>query len=277
VGLSLVERMHIAPVFDGERMYLRTYDAIYCIARKGEEGARYEREVNARTVIHAFPGEISEATPAEPKPVSDVSEWVGGPACMYVSGRMPDQWLFAGPFPRTDDGDALQSIGGCPKARPALAQKVAHGGKTLAFAAVDPRCIARDGVDVDALSRKDRAGQSFLFTWLVVGATEFVRTSAARPGVRVWVGGQEVVAGQVMKLAMGAYPVLMRIAPSEGPDNVRSVIVPAAFIRSEDPTLAARRDKALVREGRQHLRSVIETLPGSEEAARAQRLLKAVE
>jgi hypothetical protein len=62
VALNAVERMHVAPVFDGERTYLRTYDALYCVARKGEEGARYEREVNARTLLDF----LSVETPVAP-------------------------------------------------------------------------------------------------------------------------------------------------------------------------------------------------------------------
>lgn len=277
VALNYVERMHIAPVFDGDRMYLRTYDAMTCIARKGEEGARYEREVNARTLMYAFPAKVGGQAAIEPGPVSDPSEWVGSPASMFAPGRMPDQWVFAGPFPKPDDGDALQSIGGCAQARPTLGQQVAYGGKSLAFAAVDPRHLQKDGLHMDALTRKDRGGQSFLFTWLIVGGPEFVACSAVKPGVRVWVGGAEAGPGRVFKLAMGAYPVLIRIAPSEGADKAQEVVVNPAFARSEDPNLTEQKDKALVREGRERLKRVIDTLPGADEARRAEALLKAVE
>ena len=51
VAVNDTERMFSGPVFDGDRMYLRTYDAITCIARKGEDGARYERQVQARMLL----------------------------------------------------------------------------------------------------------------------------------------------------------------------------------------------------------------------------------
>jgi len=63
VASSRFERMHAGATFDGPRMYLRTFDAVVCIARKGEEGARYERQVQAST-----PRDIPPTTqPAEPR------------------------------------------------------------------------------------------------------------------------------------------------------------------------------------------------------------------
>ena len=277
MALNRVERMHIAPAFDGDRMYLRTYDAMTCIARKGEDGARYEREVNARTLMHAFPAKIGDEPAIQPGPAANLSDWVGSPAFLYVPGKMPDQWMFAGPFPKADDGDALQSMGGCTKARPAIGQQLTYGGRSLVFAAVDPRVIQRDGLDTDALTRKDRKGQSFLFTWLVVGAPEYMTCDAGGAGIRLWVGGEEVGPGKVLKLAMGAYPVLIRIAPGESAEQAPNVLVNAVFSRAEDPAVAKEREKATVREGRDYLKKVMDTLPGTEEARRAETLLKAIQ
>lgn len=47
VAINEVERTHGGPAFDGDRMYLRSYDSIMCIGLTGEEGARYEQQVRA--------------------------------------------------------------------------------------------------------------------------------------------------------------------------------------------------------------------------------------
>jgi hypothetical protein len=270
------ERSHTGPVFDGERMYLRTYDAITCIARKGEEGARYEREVNARTVIAAFPKEIGKRAITEVKPVADVRAWVGGPVTMYAPGKPITQWLFAGPFPREDGKDVLDSLGGAAKAQPEAGAKVTFGGATCAFAPVDARYLTPKGLDADGPTRKDRAGQSVFFAWLLIGRTEYVIWNPCKPGVRAWVGAQEVGANQVLKLGTGAYPVLLHVQLPV--DYVEApVVVDVTFAASEDPAETRKRDIALVRAGRPYLQLVIDALPGSDEAKQAAALLRAAE
>jgi outer membrane protein assembly factor BamB len=277
VAMNVNERSHTGPVFDGERMYLRTYDAITCIARKGEDGARYEREVNARTVIKAFPGEIGKRAVTELRPVEDANAWVGGPASMYTPGEGPDQWVFAGPFPKADGKDALESLGGCAKAQPAAGKQVTFEGTTCTFAAVDPRHITPKGLDTDGPTGKDRKGQSFFFAWLIVGKAEYVTWNPRRPGVRLWVGGREVLEDQLLKLDKGAYPVLMRIALPEDFLEGPGMVVNTAFAASEDPAETRKKDIALVREGRNYLKLVVEVLPGTDEARQAATLLKAID
>ena len=274
MALNNVERMHIAPVFDGNRMYLRTYDAMLCIARKGEDGARYEREVNARTVLSAFPENTAKQPVLEPKPVKEVTEWLGGPVFLYADGKMPAEWLFAGPFPVVNKEDALKTMGGCAKARPVVGQKLEHKGATHAFQSVHPRFILPTGIDTDGLTGKNRDGQSFLFTWLIAGKPEFTTLDAVKPGVRVWVGGREGGRRDVLKLAMGAYPMMIRIGPPEE-DAGADLPVNVTFHRVADPAAIRNLDKALVREGRDYLKMVINVLPGSAEAKHAKSLLRA--
>jgi hypothetical protein len=47
VAVNEIERTHSGPVCDGERMYLRTYDSILCIARNAD-GARHGEEARER-------------------------------------------------------------------------------------------------------------------------------------------------------------------------------------------------------------------------------------
>jgi outer membrane protein assembly factor BamB len=53
VAVNAVERTYSGPVFDGERMYLRTHDSVLCIARKGAEGTRYEQDARERARVAA--------------------------------------------------------------------------------------------------------------------------------------------------------------------------------------------------------------------------------
>jgi hypothetical protein len=275
LAMNANERSHTGPVFDGERMYLRTYDAIVCVARKGEEGARYEREVNARTVIKAFPRAIGERAVTEVKPAENAKAWVGGPASMYAPGKQLEQWIFAGPFPRTEGKDAMESLGGCAKAQPEAGNKVTFEGTTRTFAAVDARLITPKGLNTDGSTKKDREGQSFFFAWLIVAKPEYVTWNPGRPGVRLWLGGQEVAEDQILKLDKGAFRVLMRIAVPEDNAEVRDMLVNTEFAKAEDPAETRKKDIALVREGARFLKMIIEVLPGSDEARQAESLLKA--
>jgi hypothetical protein len=118
VALNRVERTHVAPVFDGDRTYLRTYDALYCIACKGRQGARYEQEVNAKELLSAFarlaePGDTTKA--ATPKSKEPTTAKAKDPAVVEAERRvLVKQW-----------GDRLRrvvaSLPGTPEANQAEA------------------------------------------------------------------------------------------------------------------------------------------------------------
>ncbi len=55
------------------------------------------------------------------------------------------------------------------------------------------------------------------------------------------------------------------------------MVVGNVFAAGESPAEREKKDLALIREGKAHLKRVIETLPGSDEAKQAQALLKAIE
>ena len=276
LAVNTFERTHAAPAFDGERMYLRTYDAIACIARKGEEGARYERLVQARTLLAGFPQRLAKAALLAIAPPKDFQPPRGAPTAQLDEAHTSPQWLFAGPLPLQADADLLQAVGG-PGACPARGTAVAVGDVTRK---VDPlnRQFARGArLDVQA-ALLGRRGVQGLF-WTVVKAAEptVVVNEAPGPDVRLFVGGRQVQPGCVMQLQPGSYPVCLHAVVRAEAGAPTGAPIDVSFRKVPLPAEQYKKDLATVRGGRDVLKRVMDLAPGTDYAKRAEALLKAAQ
>jgi hypothetical protein len=283
LAVSEFERMHASAVFDGERLYLRTYDAIVCLARTGDEGARYERQVQARTLLAQFPKRLRRRPlreippPAGFKPgrgVPIVTKWKSSTVYRQERDTVSDQWLFAGPFPAARNEDALGSIGGCAGARPAAGTKVAFGETTHTFQRLHRRFVSFRGLDVAGAAEGQRGVQSFYYTVIEVSEPATVVCEIDKPDVRAWLGGRPIESDQVLALRAGQYPLLVKAFLGKDDEPSTDSKVKVAFSESPPPAERFRRDLAFVRKHRAVLRRVMELVPGSREAAQAAKLLK---
>jgi outer membrane protein assembly factor BamB len=98
-----VGRTNAAPVFDDERLYVRQWYSLLCLAVVGDAGRRYEAEAVAGEALETlFPGRPSagatEAVPARS----------GEGRGRLTAGRMPEGWVLVGPVPAAD-ADAVRA------------------------------------------------------------------------------------------------------------------------------------------------------------------------
>jgi hypothetical protein len=273
LAASEFERMHAGPLFDGERLYLRTLDAIMCFARTGEAGARYERQVQARTLLAQFPTRLDPRTTQDIPPPADFKPGGGVEPFQLKDAATPDRWLVAGPFPAAGSDDPLQALGGCAAARPARGTKVTFGGAAQAFRPLDRKFISPDGLDVAGPAGGQRGTQCFYYAVLEVAAPVTLVCEIDRPEVRAWLGGRPVETEQALRLGAGLYPLLLKaVLPGDaGPHGPLQVKV--AFGESPPPDEEVRRNRAFIHRQEAILRRIIELVPGSPEAARAADLL----
>jgi hypothetical protein len=267
-----VDNTYSGPIFDGERLYLRSYDGLTCMALKGEEGARYEREVQAKTLLLPFPATLARRALIEPLPLPKGEKpGVGVPVVKLEADKMPANWLIAGPFPGVEPGVSAALID--PAARPARGTNVTVGDTTKAFAAPERGLVAAAGLNALKATADARGVHLLAYTLLDVPADGYFQFSANQRGVEAWLGSQALTAEPVVKLVAGRYPLLLTITVAAD----TAPVVKVAFRETAKPEEAQARDLAYVREGAAVLRRVIDLLPGSPEAARADALLKAAQ
>ena len=283
LAVSEFERMHASATFDGDRLYLRTYDAMMCLARTGDEGARYERQVQARTLVGQFPKRLRRPPFQEVAPPPDFTpgrgvavarQWKSSTVYRQERDTVSDQWLFAGPFPAAKEEDALRGIGGCRDARPAAGTTVAFGKTTHTFQPLSRKFVTSRGLDVSGPAEGQRGVQSFYYTVIEVSEPAMVVCEIDKPQVWAWLGGRPIEAGQVLALKAGQYPLLVKAFLGQDGDPSADSNVKVAFSESPPPDERFRRDLAFVREHRAVLRRVMELAPGSGEAAQAAELLQ---
>ncbi|MEI7832463.1 MAG: PQQ-binding-like beta-propeller repeat protein, partial [bacterium] len=250
------DRTHSGPIFDGERLYLRSYNALRCITLKGEEGAQYEREVQARTLLLPFPATLVRRALIEAQPLPKAEKpGVGVPIVKFEVDKMPASWLIAGPFPGVEPGVPATLID--PLARPARGTNVTEGYTTKAFATPERGIVAATGLNALKATADTRGVHLWAYTLLDVDADGYFQFSANQHGVEAWLGGQALTAESVVKLVAGRYALLLKVpVTADTPTAVK-----VTFHETVKPEVAQVRDLACVRDGAAVLRRGIDLLP----------------
>lgn len=140
------------------------------------------------------------------------------PASVPVN-RTPDplfqRWLLAGPFVRSVGGeDFLAPLGGPSRARPQEGTKVAAGGRTLAFRAMDPKLVqnakGRTGLEIVAAANRVVPSTLYYYSVLDNDRDRLVRFPPDG-GARLWIAGERVEPDGYAKLGKGKYPLLLQV------------------------------------------------------------------
>ena len=270
------ERMYAQPVFDGDRMYLRTYTSLICIGPKGKEGRDYEKQVQARTLMEMFPVKLS---PRASLPVESRCDLAPGPDLpqeQIVTGRVPRSWICAGPLAAREGQDALAELGGCEKALPRAGTQFGAKDAASTFARIDPQSVSDQGVQVDASGDGPKDTERFYFTVLDnrLGSRTF-RVALAGPSAQAWLGGVPVKHLDIVAVrGWGLIPLLARVSfPARAPSFLKRGTLSVYLEETEDPDVEFRRQLAVVRDHADALKRVVEFVPGTGEAEKAQYLL----
>ena len=273
------ERMYAHPVFEKDRMYLRTYESLMCIGPKGAEGENFVKQMQAKTIMDMFPWKIRRTMTTEVACRTDIKIDAATPVEPIVTGAAPKKWIWAGPFPMREDVDPLKSIGGCAKALPIEGTVVELDGKKLTFQKVDPKSMDKQSLDINAM--RDPGGSArFYYTILDnrIGR-KALRIVIKGGSTEAWVGGKAVRGGDVVLVdGIGLLPVLIKVKFPPGLPPFRKRARVAFFVEEvNDPSIGFRKQVAFLKKNEDALRRVIEYAPGGVLATRAQYLLGFVE
>ncbi len=265
VSRNTIGRTRAAPVFEGDRMFLRAYDAVTCVGVTDARGKQYALEQWAATTVKELigqrpkPPKAIEPAGSDAPPASDRV-----PVVRAAAGGRADDWLVLGPLPREGaEENVLASLGGPAEARPEAGTKVALGDRTLTFRRVQPEHFVEPGkLDLAAALEGNRDCAAYLYTMLEVGRRQDVRYVPSAPVVATWIGGRPVVRDDIVHLDVGYVPMLLRVRLERVPAFVQPKLE-LGFQRPrltfDTPELWAARVERL----RERLEDICRTLPGT--------------
>ncbi len=281
------ERMTAAPVFDGERMYLRRYDSLICIALKDEEGRKYQRDTWAATIMESFPDDLTTVPVTKLMPRADLAalpETAVTPLrdCRVLSLKA---WMGAGPFPAGKDGSDVELPKAIAEAVPKAGETVTLSGVACKWAAIDARHVMEGGgIDADGAVLGGRKGEACLVAVLNNPSPRFLQVSyAIEPeqdalSARLWIGGQAVKANDFLELPeAGRVPVVLRVrSQGEIPPFLKPTLR-VALAHKENPNALMQPEVERTKADVDILKKVAEMAPGTEHGQKAAKLLKQLE
>jgi hypothetical protein len=198
-----------APVFDGDRIYIRTNPALICVGYTGEDGRAYEANENARYLLN----ELEVAAPEDTPPVDIAptdAALAPGPSEFprYISNPV----TYIGPFPLAKSDAVLAKLGG-PKNASVIRTSVEVDGEQI------PVKWLGDSVwDVfwygNCLNNQVGKG-AFVQAAIRNDEERVVRVWASHEPPDFWICGLPVKEGTRVRLKPGNYTFLARVHSTE--------------------------------------------------------------
>jgi hypothetical protein len=281
VGKSQVEKSWTGPpVFEGDRIYIKTDPSIVCLGYTGDEGRAYEADVNALYMLgdletqppeDTAPIDIPPSGPRQPSPESAFSGYVSYPIEVY------------GHFDVARADEALTALGGPAK----IGENVTNVWHDKATVEVGGQTVSRKYHGNCGIYGHHELGESAHFRDVAFGKGAYFRASLVNDRERVvrvwapqeppdvWICGRRVPEGTRLRLKPGTYPVLARAYHTEE--------WPAAmgfYFRFDDSTdVRAERERwqSMLRTSRPELERIAKHATRKAHRERAGKLLAAVE
>ncbi len=223
----------VAPVPDGDRLYLRGFQEVVCIGFTGDAGRDYEIRTLAKTLFDDLP-EIPDAG-AWTRPRPSDPEAVGDPAPEpVIAGALPRAWQFAGPFP-ADRVEALRArLGNLAELVSMAAVTVGEGEEAKGFAPLPEAVRQDDALNLLAATGNQRGVGGFLFTTLHTRRKLGVQFDLRGSTSRAWLGGHPLDHRGKAVLEPGVYPLLVEFTIPRALPFPRFAVRPA-FTLVDDP------------------------------------------
>jgi hypothetical protein len=242
LGKSLVEKAWTAPpVFDGDKIYIRTDPSIICVGYTGNEGRAYEADVNARWML----GDVEAQPPADTPPVDiapsgNVAVGNSSPFANFISFPIE----VYGYFSLANAEAVFTKLGGLT-ALPDRAKPETNAwelaGETITRSTY-PNCgmYGRSALAADLHFRDVPTGKAAYFrAYLNNDRERIVRVWAPQEPADVWIAGQKVAEGTRVRLKPGTYTLVARVHHTE-----EWPVAPGFYFRLDDSADVAAEKKA---------------------------------
>ncbi|MFP4054140.1 MAG: PQQ-binding-like beta-propeller repeat protein [Phycisphaerae bacterium] len=277
VARSKIPSGRCAPVFEGDRMFLRSFESLACIAVTGEEGRKYQEELSAKIVVNEVVGrrpqvpEVSEFSGGDEEPASPRT-----PVTMLRPGSSGRGWLMLGPVKKAKADDFAQKLID-RKLQPTPGMEVSVSDRTVTLRQTTPADHLESG-ELNALKAVEgkRSGAALFYIVLEVGRKQKVLVQPNAVVAKMWIAGREVQSGETLEMDIGYYPMILRVELDRVPPFVKQPKLTLGFTRAKSvfdtPQTWERRVRLL--EG--PLRRVLTVAEGTSEARTARLALEHV-
>ena len=274
---SEVELSIAAPIFEADRVYVRSFGSLTCYGREGDEGRRFETDMLARVALGRIPPRFADD--GEPVSIQASGAWADF-AAWPTQDRMVDNWRLVGGFP-VDLRDSVRTAVGHP------AWKLRAEEKSVTVSGVE-RPVARFNAKENYLQdRPDKRwwinpyisvraltdakpGEVVFCHALVHLAAQTVRLDLDTPGVQAWLSGTPVRHGQRIQPGEGYHDLVLEVEiGNAGRDGDLRVL----FRRSDSVDEERERRAAAIEEERNILAKAALELPDTETGRRCAALL----
>ncbi len=221
------------PVFDGEALFLRTGDALYCVKVTDDAGRAYQAEQYARAVLGGIYPKPADAdggegiAPAVSRAPRDC------PVIRFSDGASIADWLAAGPFGPHEATQAPAELG-TGEAVPTRGTVVRVGDVERKLRPLPRELVTvttsfhndgrmddwqlrttRHRIDVRPLAGDREDAVVYLFALLDNARERLVASTMTAPGMTAWIGGRKVATGEPVRLEPGLHPLLVRVQVDE--------------------------------------------------------------
>ena len=264
-----IDRTRCGPVFEGDRMYLRGFTGLTCLAADTDKGRDYQRRAAAASIVRDVVGQKPEAlavTAVQPADEAAVAD-------QELTTLKPDaparQYLVLGPVEKAQAADvaaAVNRLAAWPKA----GETIKVGQAELTFrATTDQHLLASKEHDAIAALEGKRSGVAFFVLPLEVARQQRVVYRPTSLVTESWLNGTKIASGETVELALGHYLLMTQVEAGRVPPFVRQARLVPGFARAQpvfdSPQLWAQRVKVL----QGHLEAIRRDLNGTSEAIRA--------
>ena len=295
---SFVEVTFTGPIFDNERMYLRSRNSLTCFAVTDDKGRKYEYAQSVKELFETR-GKLPAIPPRQPIPELQAglkeAPPLGVPVCKVYPIFAPDAYLTLGPLPRkTWKGkDALSGIGGASEAHPVLNQDIEIGEQQMQFTPIDDSVITvHSGLSKDMYDRTyfsqsgpmsmrklTKGGDSVGYLYCVLETVRpmVVKYTNATGGIKTWVSGQAIKHNDSIRLLPGFHPMMMRYEIGRLPPMAKKIALKPRFVEVEDPHKQLIQWYKEVIPYKERLETITKRMEGTPYAIQAQLILRSLE
>jgi len=268
-----IERTRCAPVFDGDRMFLRSFTSLACIAVAGNSGRDYQQQRIAETTAQELVGLKPDPIDARALEARAAPPGVDADATVALRANATgDHWLVLGPI---DAGTPPAELTSIADMTPTAGATVTFGDQSLHFRPVAGDQFVKGGpIDTVKALGGDRNCIAYFYTVLESQRSQRLRYKPDAVVTGTWIAGQPVQPDDVLDFDLGYYPMLVQVKINRLPEWVETPKLTqgfAPFSRTKaTPEQWAQRIKSL----EPRLRWIMQTQPGTGEARTARVTLK---
>lgn len=269
------ERMIARPTFDGNRMYLRTYQSLMCIGLKGEEGAAFQRQAELNALSELIPGQLTRPVVVPLRTRYDGTIPDALPVWKILTGATPTPWLLAGPFPIQEKAEAVVTLAGAEGDWPRAGTKARLGNSEGVFVTAPLAKTGQSGIEVSA--ENDPPGGTDRLYYTVFDNRDggrFFRVELNGADHAI-MAGEMVRNGETVRIdGCGLVPVFVRVR--FGPDTppfLRRIVLQVRLLEVEDPMVAYHAAIVRLRVNADALERIKQLAPNSSAAMRAEEAL----